>query len=466
MQTGTSHGGVVLPDGTIADVKLDLEALEALVQAARTDYGLAGAVQHGACTLPSDAFGNFPGWRRAEIHLATNFQNMVFDHPALPAELRERMYAWLDANAQSETEGRRLGGAVLLQGAQEGDRSVQGGVLVAAAEDVRDAIAADLERTFGFLFDQLNVNGTAALVRQYVMRPISTSALRRVPGLRDDDPDAGRVDMSRDEEHEVVYVAGRRQRQADPAGARWSGAVGLSVRAAERRADSPDAQTARELSGTWRRRSRRALGADHRRVGQAGEGSRGEPRGCPQRSRTASGRSPHPAKGARSDGRGRGASRLTAGMLLNRLRSAGAFTRRTLTQADRHNIPFLASALTFDALLAAIPLLLLLLVGLTYRPAVAELDGAGPPSVVSATHSPRGGRRQRRALRVGGGMDARAHPGQEDRLTLRRFPSLSGFRPGCSPRSALPSRSFMTSRADPAGSILCSVTSSASCATR
>ncbi len=53
-------------------------------------------------------------------------------------------------------------------------------------------------------------------------------------------------------------------------------------------------------------------------------------------------------------------------MLLNRLRSAGAFMRRTLTQADRHNIPFLASALTFDALLAAIPLLLLLLVGLTH----------------------------------------------------------------------------------------------------
>ena len=30
VQTGTSHGGVVLPDGTIADVKLDLQALAAL----------------------------------------------------------------------------------------------------------------------------------------------------------------------------------------------------------------------------------------------------------------------------------------------------------------------------------------------------------------------------------------------------------------------------------------------------
>ncbi|MEO8451453.1 MAG: class II fructose-bisphosphate aldolase, partial [Gemmatimonadota bacterium] len=56
VQTGTSHGGVVLPDGTMADVKLDLLALEALSNAARLDYGLGGAVQHGASTLPPDAF--------------------------------------------------------------------------------------------------------------------------------------------------------------------------------------------------------------------------------------------------------------------------------------------------------------------------------------------------------------------------------------------------------------------------
>lgn len=42
-----------------------------------------------------------------------------------------------------------------------------------------------------------------------------------------------------------------------------------------------------------------------------------------------------------------------------------------MNQADRHNIPFLASALTFDALLAAIPLLLLVLVALTH---IAQLS--------------------------------------------------------------------------------------------
>ncbi len=47
-------------------------------------------------------------------------------------------------------------------------------------------------------------------------------------------------------------------------------------------------------------------------------------------------------------------------------RSPAGFLRRTLQAADEDNIPFLASALTFDALLAAIPLVVLLLIGLTH----------------------------------------------------------------------------------------------------
>jgi hypothetical protein len=52
VQSGTSHGGVVLADGSIADVALDLETLRILGEIARDEYGLSGAVQHGASTLP------------------------------------------------------------------------------------------------------------------------------------------------------------------------------------------------------------------------------------------------------------------------------------------------------------------------------------------------------------------------------------------------------------------------------
>src|SRR5213082_3043889 len=91
VQTGTSHGGVVLPDGSIAKVQLDLDALKALSRDARGTYGLGGAVQHGASTLPAEAFGQFPACEAIEIHLATNFQNIVFDHPKLPADLRREL---------------------------------------------------------------------------------------------------------------------------------------------------------------------------------------------------------------------------------------------------------------------------------------------------------------------------------------------------------------------------------------
>ncbi|HBA26554.1 MAG TPA: aldolase, partial [Nitrospinae bacterium] len=56
IQTGTTHGGVPLPDGTVAKVKLDFDTLSKLSKIAREEYGLCGAVQHGASTLPDEAF--------------------------------------------------------------------------------------------------------------------------------------------------------------------------------------------------------------------------------------------------------------------------------------------------------------------------------------------------------------------------------------------------------------------------
>src|SRR6516165_2661671 len=54
VQTGTAHGGFINADGTLRmDVKIDLKTLEELSRVARADYGLGGAVQHGASTLPS-----------------------------------------------------------------------------------------------------------------------------------------------------------------------------------------------------------------------------------------------------------------------------------------------------------------------------------------------------------------------------------------------------------------------------
>jgi len=100
IQTGTSHGGVVLPDGSVAKVKVDFDTLLRLSQVARDEYGLAGAVQHGASTLPQEAFGKFVEAEACEVHLATNFQNMMYDR--LPDDLRDEIYAYLDENHANE----------------------------------------------------------------------------------------------------------------------------------------------------------------------------------------------------------------------------------------------------------------------------------------------------------------------------------------------------------------------------
>lgn len=191
VQTGTSHGGVVLPDGSIADVQLDLVALEALSTAARGKYGLGGAVQHGASTLPPNAFGNFPRVAAIEIHLATNFQNIVFDHPKLPADLARRMKAWLDQNAQSERKPKDTDGQFYYRARKKAIGPFKR-ELWSLPADIRGAIAADLERTFDFLFEQLKVYGTAPVVEKAVRAPTLTEdQLHRAGERAVDDAEAG-----------------------------------------------------------------------------------------------------------------------------------------------------------------------------------------------------------------------------------------------------------------------------------
>lgn len=76
------------------NVEVDFERMKQLSQAARREYGLGGAVQHGASTLPESAFPLFVEYKALEIHLATSFTNTLFQH--LPPELIAGMYTYLD----------------------------------------------------------------------------------------------------------------------------------------------------------------------------------------------------------------------------------------------------------------------------------------------------------------------------------------------------------------------------------
>ena len=169
VQSGTSHGGVVLPDGSIADVALDLDTLEKLSRVARDDYGLSGAVQHGASTLPDTAFHNFPKREVAEIHLATNFQNMLYD--ALPAALRSEIYTWLGNNAKDERKPADSDEQFFYKTRKKALGPFKRR-LWELPDDTRAALATTYDAKFRFLFDQLAIGGTADAVTRFV-KPVT-----------------------------------------------------------------------------------------------------------------------------------------------------------------------------------------------------------------------------------------------------------------------------------------------------
>ena len=168
IQTGTSHGGVVLPDGTIAEVKLDFDTLKNLSRIAREEYGLAGAVQHGASTLPAEAFGKFPENGAAEVHLATEFQNMVYDSAHFPKDLKDRIYEWVKKNCASERKAGQTD-EQFIYSARKKALGVFKKDIMGLPKETRDVIASEIEKKFEFLFEKLNVKDTRDLTSKHVV---------------------------------------------------------------------------------------------------------------------------------------------------------------------------------------------------------------------------------------------------------------------------------------------------------
>jgi len=185
IQTGTSHGGTVLPDGTIAKVNLDFDTLRELSRVARAEYQLGGTVQHGASTLPEENFNQFVLNEAIEVHLATNFMNMFFDR--IPAEMRQEMYEWLKVNAAGE----RKEGMTDEQFYYKSRKNSVGpfkAKAYALAQEYQDELASAWEAQFDRLFDLLGVRDTDQYVAKFV------KAVKVAPKLADYVKDAAAVD--------------------------------------------------------------------------------------------------------------------------------------------------------------------------------------------------------------------------------------------------------------------------------
>lgn len=167
VQTGTTHGGIPLADGSVAKVKIDFAVLEKLSELARSQYGLAGAVQHGASTLPNEAFDKFPAIGTAEIHLATGFQNIIYDSSDFPKDLREKIYEYIKTQLKDERKEKDTEEQFIYKTRKKGIGPFKLEMWHLPAE-TRNKLGAELEKQFAFLFDKLEVTSKQEVVKKYV----------------------------------------------------------------------------------------------------------------------------------------------------------------------------------------------------------------------------------------------------------------------------------------------------------
>jgi len=163
VNTGTSHGGTVMPDGSIADVSIDFTALHDLSVVSR-EYGMGGAVQHGASTLPESAVGKFVEAQAIEVHLATALQSVAFK--SLPADLSAEIDAWLLVNAVDE----RKAGDTNEQFFHKTRKKAVGPFKERfwhMAEADRAKLRDAMEERFALLFNRLGVENTRAATDKY-----------------------------------------------------------------------------------------------------------------------------------------------------------------------------------------------------------------------------------------------------------------------------------------------------------
>ncbi len=167
VQSGTSHGGVVLPDGSLAKVKIDFETLREMSDLARKEYGLSGAVQHGASTLPDEAFNMFPETGASEVHLATGFQNIIYDNKSLPPAFREEVYTFIKENHAQERKENQTEEQFIYSTRKKGFGPLKKKWWDLPA-DVKAPIMKELGDKFALLFEKLKVINTRDIVDKTV----------------------------------------------------------------------------------------------------------------------------------------------------------------------------------------------------------------------------------------------------------------------------------------------------------
>ena len=125
---------------------------------------MGGAVQHGASTLPEEAFTRFAEANALEVHLATGFQNMFYDE--LPSDLLEEIFAYLREYHSNERKEGQTDDQFYYK-----TRKRAIGPFKEAFWDLPESTIRTIEKKweaqFKLLFERLNVGGTRELVQRF-----------------------------------------------------------------------------------------------------------------------------------------------------------------------------------------------------------------------------------------------------------------------------------------------------------
>jgi len=171
IQTGTSHGGIPLPDGSIAKVALDFGVIDQLGALARKQFRFGGVVQHGASTLPESAFDQFPKHQAMEVHLATGFQNTILDSTSFPKNLKDEIYKWIDENCAKERKEGMTDDQFYYKARKKSFGPFKP-KLWNLMGDTKDALMAGLAGQFDMLFTKLGISGKTDPVTKFI-KPVA-----------------------------------------------------------------------------------------------------------------------------------------------------------------------------------------------------------------------------------------------------------------------------------------------------
>lgn len=170
INSGTYHGGNIQPDGTLAAVTVDYALLKTISDICRAEFNMAGAVQHGASTLPQAQLSQFAPTGAVEIHLALGFNNLIFDHPSLPQAIKDeiRDYTFthhLNERKASDTD------AQFLYTTRKKSWKVMKERFWNLPEQIQADILASLQDMFHDMFTRMNIAGTHKLVSETTRAP-------------------------------------------------------------------------------------------------------------------------------------------------------------------------------------------------------------------------------------------------------------------------------------------------------